>query len=148
MSLVTGTYQARATAIQFGSAKNGNPQVAVTFEFTSGPNAGLQTTWIGFFTEKTTERTIESLQSAGWKGTDLTELDGLEGDALYAALGSEVRLVLEEETYEGKTRVRVKWVNKMATSFEFENKLSKEGLAALSKSVKGTVVSKLNSSNG
>lgn len=148
MSLNPGKYPARATAIQFGSSSKGTAQVAVTYEVTDGPAAGNSITWIGFFTDGTTERTIESLQNSGWKGTDLTELDGLEGEKLFAALGNEVSLTIENETYEGKTRPRVRWVNRAAQQFEMKNKLSKEGLAALSNSIKGTVVAKLRDSNG
>jgi hypothetical protein len=148
MSLNPGKYPARATAIQFGSSSKGTAQVAVTYEVTDGPGAGHSITWIGFFTENTTERTIESLVNSGWKGTDLTELDGLEGEKVFAALGNEVSLTIENETYEGKTRPRVRWVNKAAQQFEMKNKLSKEGLASLSNSIKGAVVMKQKEQNG
>lgn len=100
-----GTYTAKATgSFDFGKAAKGTEQVAVEFEILDGPEAGRCLTWFGFFTEATTERTIESLRYAGWQGDDITTLDGL---------GSRrVSLVVEHESYNGKVIAKVQWVNR------------------------------------
>lgn len=58
------------TYVQFGETKDGNPQVAVTFAILDGSQQGRRSTWFGYFTEKTTKRTIESLRYCGFKGDD------------------------------------------------------------------------------
>lgn len=104
--LAKGTYHAHAVGAQIGFTSKGNEQIAVEFELTDEEYAGQHITWIGFFTEATTERTMESLRHCGWHGDDITEAmrDGLAAN--------EVQLVIDHEVYEGKTQVRVRWVNK------------------------------------
>src|SRR5215467_2282140 len=93
-------YQGLATALSFGVSSNNNNQVAVTFEIVHHDEyVGESITWIGHFTDKTAERTIESLQHAGWQGDDLSELDGLDEAGVRAALPELVELVCEPEEY-------------------------------------------------
>ena len=103
-----GLYRARATSCTFGETKNGNPQAVVEFQLLDeGPHEGTKISWYGFFTEKTTERTIKSLRIAGctFPNEDITDLAGL-GD-------SEVELDISHDTYNGNTRARVNWVNEI-----------------------------------
>ena len=62
-----------------------------------------------WLTDKAFERTMETLTEVmGWDGDDLSDLDGtglLEG--------KQVWVVLEEETWEGKTKTNVKYINKV-----------------------------------
>lgn len=100
-----GTYVARAVEWEFGWTKNQNEQVAVSFEATEGDFAGERIAWFGFFTDKTQKRTVESLRLCGWKGTDLSDLSGLDAN--------EVKIVVAEEEYEGKVTLKVQWVNSL-----------------------------------
>jgi hypothetical protein len=103
--LEKGFYRARAVEYALGKTEKGNRQVAVRFQtFDSEDRPGEQITWYGYFTEKTAERTLESLQHCGWEGDDITDLAGIERN--------EVQLVVEHEEYEGKTHARVAWVNR------------------------------------
>lgn len=103
--LDAGYYRARAVEWALGKTEKGNRQVAVRFEtFDAEDRPGEHITWYGYFTEKTEERTLESLQHCGWEGDDITDLSGIERN--------EVQLVVEQEEYEGKRRARVQWVNK------------------------------------
>jgi hypothetical protein len=99
-----GTYRAKAVSWDLGETDNKNEQIAVEFEILT-PDAEMpRLTWYGFFTEKTWERTIESLRYMGWEGDDLGNL---------SALGTnEVDLVVDEEEYNGKVQTRVRWVNR------------------------------------
>lgn len=118
------TYSARAFAISFGEADNENStkQVGVTFEIveevtmsdeTTGWNpTGETISWIGFFTDKTAARSIESLCHCGWKGEDLSEFDGMDESAVRAALPDVVSLACEPEEYKQEWRLRVQWVNR------------------------------------
>jgi hypothetical protein len=92
-------------ACQFGHSKEkGTPQVAVVFEILRGPDAGQKVTWMGYFTDKSTERTLKALRICGFTGDDLDTFADQRPT-------NEVQLILENETYDGKTRVKVAWVN-------------------------------------
>jgi hypothetical protein len=97
-------YAARAKEWGLGETDTGKEQIAVQFEILT-PDADIRRiTWFGYFTEKTMERTIQSLRYCGWQGDDLSNLSDLDLN--------EVELVIDDETYEGKTRTKVKWVNR------------------------------------
>jgi len=99
-----GRYKARAIEGALALTNNGNEQVAVLVEVVGGDHAGEQLTWYGHFTEKTVERTFESLRLLGWQGDDLSELSGIDAN--------EVTIIVEhEEDRDGKPRPRVKWIN-------------------------------------
>ena len=110
MTTLHGTYRARALSGALGYAGNGTEQVGIDFQIIEGPSEGQHITWYGFFTDKTTDRTIESLRICGWEGDDLFDLTGIEKN--------EVDLVIEAEDYadkktgELKTRSRVRWINR------------------------------------
>ncbi len=99
-----GTYRAKATNAQLAFTDGGKEQVAVEFEITSpGQCFGEMITWYGYFTDKTTERTIKGLRTCGWQGSDLSDLRGVSDN--------EVSIVIDEEEYQGKSRFKVQWVN-------------------------------------
>jgi hypothetical protein len=103
-AITPGKYRAKAKAHQWGRAKTGTELVRVEFEFTSGTVAGQSIYWDGFFTEKTQERTLESLEACGWDGASLKDLKGLGT--------KEVELVVElEKGNDGNEYAKVKWVN-------------------------------------
>jgi hypothetical protein len=101
-----GNYTAKATgSFDFGTSTGGTEQVAVEVEILEGPEAGRCMTWFGFFTDKTTERTVESLRLLGWQGDDITKLE---------ELGSRrVSIVVEHEEYQGQVRAKIQWVNRL-----------------------------------
>jgi hypothetical protein len=101
---MNGKFKARAKEAQFGHSSTGKEQIAVMFEL-SGEHAGRTLTWFGYFTDETVDRTFESLRHCGWDTDNIV-------DALGQIGANEVELVVEEETYEGKTRDRVKFVNR------------------------------------
>lgn len=103
---MAGTHRARAKEWGLGVSQTGKEQVAVMFEITQGPCAGRHITWFGYFTDKTIERTFDSLRHCGWADDDIVALRGLDAN--------EVDLVIEPEEYEGKLHDRVKWVNRPA----------------------------------
>jgi hypothetical protein len=96
--LSPGYYRARAVEYALGKTQNGTRQVAVRFEVLDeqGAPGGERVTWYGYFTEKTAERTLESLQYCGWEGDDVTDLTGIERN--------EVQIVVEHEEYEGENQ--------------------------------------------
>lgn len=101
-----GTYKAKAVDVELGYAQTGTPQVAVLFEVLEGDEAGSRITWYGYFTDGTSQRTIESLRNCGWKGNDLSELEP-------SLLPDDVQIVVQHQEYNGAMRAKVAWVNKV-----------------------------------
>ena len=102
-----GRYRARPVAgsAVYGETKNGKEYVFVNFTLLDENYPGVE---IGKEFYTTTEKGIEfatkALIACGWTGKDFTDLDSVDGD-------KEVELVIENETYEGKTYPRIKFVN-------------------------------------
>lgn len=96
-----GRFRARAIEGAWGHTQTGTEQVAVLFEL----ETGKRLTWYGFMTDKTSERTMNALITCGV--TDLLTLEGLTSN--------EVDLVVEHDTYNGKTTAKVVWVNPLGS---------------------------------
>lgn len=94
-----GRFTARAFEWEWAVSSNGTDYILVKFALDSGEHVY----WRGFFSEKTRDRTAESLRHCGWDGVDLERLEGLGT--------KDAELVLEEEEYKGEVRTQVKWVN-------------------------------------
>lgn len=128
-----GTYKARATEGALGLTKGGKEQAAIAFAIIDGDHAGESVTWFGYFTEATADRTIEALRHCGWAGDDLSDLSGI--------LDNEVQIVIEHEDYEGKTQVRVKWVNKSGSGgLALKERLEGGAAKAFAQRMKGAVL--------
>lgn len=137
-------YIARADSNEMVESKDGNPYVIVDFVIEEGERNGEILKWMGFFTEKTATRTIESLRVCGWKGDDVSSLDGLSDNLVQITAGF--------ETYNDKEYERVRWVNAIGSSAvkkvmsseqrkEFAQKL-RGAVLAYDKSVKENPVAK------
>lgn len=116
MQMENGTYKAKAIGGGLGETSKGAEQVAVEFSLLDEGFNGWRITWFGFFTEKTTESTIRALRTCGWQGTDLTDLTGIDTN--------EVLLVIENETYDGKTSPKVRWVNPLGGGLALKNPMA------------------------
>lgn len=96
-----GTHRAKAKSWALIESQKGTPGVAVEFVLVDG---GEDITWDGWLSDGAFDRTLESLRYCGFKGENLEDLQGLDAN--------EVELVIEPETYEGKTKLKVQWVNR------------------------------------
>lgn len=131
-----GTYKAKGVEAALGKASTGTHEVAVLLEVTSGDHAGTRLTWHGYFTEKTTDRTLESLRYLGWEGDDLSKLEGISAN--------EVSIVVERETYEDRDgvtqeRAKVRWING-AGGVAIKDRLDDADAIAFAQRMKGHVV--------
>lgn len=139
LPLVKAYYAAKASMspITFGESDNGNVQIAVEFEVIDHPEfAGETITWIGHFTDLTEERTLESLQIAGWQGDDVSELAGVQGSQV---LQDTVSLACDVEEYNGEQRLRVRWVNRPRGRFQFKQEADERALRDLGARLRNTV---------
>lgn len=135
MTIENGTYEAKPMpGAALGMTGNGKECVGVEFEFVGQDGQTHYLPWYGYFTEKTTERTIESLRFCGWTGTDLGNLSEI-GQA-----DVKVNIVVENEEYEGKTRAKIQWVNR-AGGLALANPLDDNQRKAFAAKMKGAVLS-------
>lgn len=126
-----GTYTAKAVEWKLGVTGTGKEQIAVLFQLEDGS----QITWYGYFTEKTTERTLDSLEYMGWDGVDISDPVGLDRN--------EVRVVIDHEVSEqdGKTYARVKWVNRMG-GLAVKEELTGGALQSFKQRMQGAVMAR------
>lgn len=95
-----GTFEAYATDFGFSTTSTGNVQVSVRL---SVPAEKEYIRWYGTFSEKARSYTMAALAAMGWDGVSLDTLDGLGS--------TPCEIVVADETYEGTTRTKVKYVN-------------------------------------
>lgn len=132
MTSLAGVHRAKAVEGALGYTSGGSEQVAVRFGITEGECKGRYITWYGYFTEKTTDRTLESLRACGWEGDDLFALDGITKN--------EVELVIEEEEgQDGEIRPKVRWVN-AAGGLALKSRMPEGDARAFAARMKGAVV--------
>jgi hypothetical protein len=103
-----GTYRAKALDAKWSQSKANKDQVLVEFEIKDeGAAKGKRITWYGSLSGKAEARTIEALMHCGWDG---------DFDNLRTVGEKECQIVIDNEEWEGKTRSKVKWVNRCGSS--------------------------------
>lgn len=123
------------TYAQLGyTPEKGTPQVAVNVEIVDeGDHKGKRIAYIGWLTEAAILRTIESLRYFGFRGNDLAGL-------VTQRLDQKVQIVVKHETYEGRVRAKVAWVNRAGGgSFKLTQTMDKDSLRAFAAKMKGAV---------
>jgi hypothetical protein len=129
MMIDAGNYRAKAKSWDLGTAGSGTPQVGIEFELLD--HAGQSITYYGFLTDKALPHAVKAMRSCGWQGADLADLSGMDAN--------EVVLVVEHETYEGKTSAKVKWVNS-AGGLAMSNSLQGAELSSFAAEMKGKIL--------
>lgn len=125
-----GKYRAKAVDAGIGLTESGKEQVAVQFELLDMP--GHTITAYLYFTEKTTDRTLESLRYCGWSTDDVCDLRGI-GD-------NEVSIVVEHAEYQGKVQAKVAWINKIGGGVAIKNAMLESSKAAFSQRMKAAAI--------
>lgn len=92
----------------FSESKEGTPCIALPLEVTEpGDQQGKRITWRGWLTAGAFDYTIRALSKAfAWDG----DLEAIRDNPEFFSL-SDCQIVTEAETYNGETRVKVKWLN-------------------------------------
>jgi hypothetical protein len=155
LPMINAKYNARAcSGASFAPASTGNKQIAINMEVTDGEFAGSTIAWISTFHDTAdkngvtgSERIIQSLQYMGWQGDDLTELVEITDEQARQMLPETVSIVCEPDTFDGKTRLKVKWVNKQGGKFAFKEAESKSDMRSFAAQMKSTVKA-VRASNG
>jgi hypothetical protein len=133
--IAPGRYRARGVEAALGMTGTGKEQVAILLRVVEegGENHGAELTWYGYFTEKTAERTLESLRHLGWTGDDLTDLSGIDAN--------EVSIVVEhEEGQDGKLRARVQWINAPGGGLAMKDRLDGAAAKAFATRMRGMAI--------
>ncbi len=103
--IAQGRYPARAVDHEFGvTPTKGTRFIRIKFEILDGEHRGQITHWDGWFTEKTLERTLDSMENCGWDGGSIGSPVGI------GSKGCEIQV--EHEENEGRTYAKVAWVNR------------------------------------
>lgn len=134
-----GKYNARGVEAALGYTNGGKEQVAVELVILDGEYQGHSITWYGYFTDKTTDRTLESLKLLGWPCDNLFDLSGIDTN--------DVSITIEEEPDEqGEQRSRVRWINKPGGGGPaLKERMTDEQARAFSARMKGAMLaSKIN----
>jgi hypothetical protein len=121
------TYTAQAVDGYLSYTKDGKEQIVVKFAIVGGQYDGQTVTWTGYFTDKTFDRTIQSLRYCGWRGEDIDDLTGIDAH--------EVEIVVDHNTYDGKTFARVSWVNQIGG----KARMPADDARAFAESIKGRI---------
>ena len=138
LPMMKARYIARAIGCSLGVAKTGTHQIAITCEIVNPPEfEGALIPWIGNFTDRATDRTIDFLRAFGWYGDDLCELEDLDASHAAMLLPDQVEITVEPEMYDNETRLKVKWVNKPGASFAFKEPLNGQNLKAFASQMRG-----------
>lgn len=132
-------------AVQFGitgEGANAKEQVVVLFDLIDQNDAdyGRSISAFLFFTDKTVDRSLESLRHCGWKGDEIAEVGDM---AARGELANDVELVVEHEFYqpdngEGKWQAKVRWINTPGGgAVKLKKPLEGRDLASFSARMKG-----------
>lgn len=121
MPLITnpGKYAATVSASEFGESKNGTPFLSIDLNTAEGESI---TAWL-YLSEKALPSSVKTLR-------DAFDFDGNFETVCEQIVGESCSITVEAEEYEGKERLRVKWINSPRSSKPIDNQ--SEFLKALS----------------
>lgn len=131
----------RETADVGRTPNTGTQFVLVTFDLLNPDDklSGESVSWQGWLTDKTSERTIQSLLYCGWDGEDWDTFEGIDRN--------KVELVVEHEEYEKdgqmRTAAKVAWVNQIGAGrvIQEEHRITGDNRKALAKALRAQTVS-------
>jgi hypothetical protein len=132
--IAPGKYLGTPVSAALGFTSSGSEQIAVLFEFLEP--AGERLTWYGYFTEKTFDRTIESLRACGWMGSSLDEFGS---EHLPGGFNRQVELVVTHEEYNGKTSARIAFVNNVGGGMALKSAMDANQARAFAAKMKGRI---------
>lgn len=109
-----GTWRAKLVAKEIYKAPPKEGETAereylkVGLEVTQGEHAGKTVSDSWYFTDAAYDLTVKRMRAFGWKGVDLGDLSTLGCE--------EADIVCQNDTFKGKTRLKVKFVNALGDS--------------------------------
>lgn len=107
-----GKYVAKLLEWKLGTSSKGGEQIGLLFEITAGEFAGEKITAYKSFSESAFPWTEKALKALGWDGKDFEDFTGL-GEKT-------AQIEVEKDTYEGKTKLKVSWINPIGVAMKNE----------------------------
>lgn len=98
----------KCTGVTVGKSKNGHDQVIINLEVVEGDRLGEKLAKWCYATESNPDSKqwiVDDLRICGWTNNSISNPEGLGT--------TKFKVVEVEETYEGKTSFKVKYINKM-----------------------------------
>lgn len=132
MRLNPGKYRARARWAKLAYTSKKDPQVAAELEILEEGFVGVTVKWFGQFTEKSEDRTLESLRLMGWNNDDLGNMTGI-GD-------TDVEATIGEEEYQGKTYTKVQFIDPPGGSAQLKAPMSDEQASDFARRMRGAAI--------
>jgi hypothetical protein len=118
------------------SKEKGTDFVRINFKILDGEFAGRIVVWDGYFTDNTTDRSIEALQYCGctFPGGDITNLAGIDAN--------DVSIVVEHNPFKDeqgveKTYARVAWVNALTRGVATELQMDAHAKSSFADKMRG-----------
>ena len=121
-----GKYEARIIDYTMTTNTKGDLQAAVRFTFNDGI-ADRNMTWYGGFGEKQLKHTLKALVTMGLRGAVEEMADGVNSNIL--DVDKAVEIEVRHEEYNGKTTVKIAWVNALGGA-AFKNLAAKADVKA------------------
>lgn len=106
-----GIFEAKVSDYGVTETKKGDPMAMIRFQYQDAEGDNHFATWYGTFgSEKAQEISCEVLALCGYTSTNLADLAKGAGSGVLKE-GKVVSITLVAEEWEGKTRIKVKYVN-------------------------------------
>lgn len=106
-----GRHAATVKSAEFGESKNGTPFLQIEFQSEDGDSA--ITGWL-YLSEKALENSVRTLRAA-------FQFDGNFETVVEQIQDKPCSVTVESEEYEGKDRMKVKWINGPKTTKAIDN---------------------------
>ncbi len=127
--LPEGDYPVKAVKHRMGFSGNENEQIGILLNVTDGEYKGRRLLYYGTFTDAGMEFTIKAMRALGMQGDDIER----DAHTMYTSNAQAVAVV-QHETYQGKTRAKVKWIN--GADVVMKHEMNPNELSAFSKRMK------------
>lgn len=109
--ITSGTYEAKIQDYSVGETKKGDPMAMIRFQIFDAEGVAHSITWYGTFSSpKAQEITCEALAVCGWTTKNPADLAKGAGSGVLDEKRT-VSLTIAPDTYNGKTRMKVKYIN-------------------------------------
>ncbi len=131
--IVTGYYKGRVVAgsEQYGTTPKGTEQIVLEVGV---PSLARTFSTFLYFSEAAAAMSLDRLRACGWKGDDISKLEGIDTN--------EIDIHIKYETYDGKERMKVEIATGGGGKIKLDNQMddkSKRAFAARMKLlIKGT----------
>ncbi len=123
-----GDYAVIAIAAKLGYAGTKNEQIGARLRITEGPLKNKTMLWYGSFSGAAEEFTVKAMRALGFAGNDLRDLSSMLG-------GQAAIAVVQHDTYQGKLRAKVAWIN--GADVQMKDEMNTDELAAFAQRMRG-----------